>query len=161
MNIKVKIAIAKLKHVVNHFAPECAIVVDLDEATCYNDRTKTFTIGYDFGSNIIHEYYRAIREDWGFDLYEHNFNFDFVAIMHEIGHYFTFNNADAFEGEEDIEKRVVLSLIDLDTVYHSAPHLINEYYKLPKEAAATEWMLDWIFTHPIMAHWFNWLMKND
>ena len=154
-----KLAIYKLHYVVNHLAPLCRTDCNLNVSTSYNNDTHTITIGYDFGSDMMEEYFRVIDKYWGFNLFKHHFNYDFISLLHEIGHYYTFEMPEAQEHQHHLEVRAVFALLDRDMVCNEMPRLIDDYYHLPKEAAATTWMIDWIIAHPRKAAFYNRLMK--
>lgn len=142
-----------IKLITKIIAPELKAKKDLTQPTCFDFQQDTIFIGRDFN-----------RDRFGF--MEHlnrrhgckwcsQFSYRFWALLHEIGHYETDHYAE--ETEEDFASRAVCAIVDVNIVIKNK-QMAETYFNLPLEWEATEWAIDWVRKHPLLARIFNQLI---
>lgn len=113
------------------------VIFDTDDGTYYDGDTETININLD-----------ELNQDYGFLRHlrvVHKCEFCnkysplLWAILHEVGHYYTL---DDYDNEEEEDERIALSLLD-DDVLHN-PMVQDRYFNLPSEWGATEWAIHFV-----------------
>ena len=86
-----------------------------------------------------------------------NINLFLLSLLQEIGH------IETYDDERGEEKDVMFSLLQLE--YNSKEELTDEeeekycqlYYRIPLEANATQWGIDFALSHRDLMEKYNWL----
>lgn len=115
---------------------------------------------FEFGTSTLFYDDRQTAEDVGFMRHlaeKHHFpegkrySDRLWSILHELGHYY---NPDA---ECDFNGKALCAVLCADLAKTSRT-LQNLYYDSPDEFEATEWAIDWITRHPVLARIYSVLL---
>lgn len=112
------------------------IALGIDNESCFDMREEKIVLGvmnlYDVES-WTEEYWEELGMDWV------NLHPMVLRFLHELGHWFTLGQ---FSPDELMLYNLSKPVIDLDA--DDAHEKMIEYWKMPDEAAATQWAINFI-----------------
>ena len=143
-----------IKLIVKSIAPKVDVIYEDDSITCFDFDLNAVIIGKDlmlddcgFIRHIIdrHKFVNAQQ-----------YSLIFWSILHELGHYFT--GDDGIVSDEDAMQYTICAMIPREAVDEN-PNIQSFYFDIENEWNATEWAINWIQTHKLLAKLFNYIVK--